>query len=146
MEILGLIDAIEATILDSPRMPFTDKIVIREKKILEMLSKLRMVAQTDGEAARRAVKGEPPPRIKAMSKKRLSREPAMPDIPAGSPVTQHSVESILAEARAKAEAMQQGADEYAKDILNQLLIVTTKIQRTVENGKTRLKKKTQGND
>lgn len=139
VELLGLIDAIEAVVLDSPRYLFSDKIIIPEKKLLEMLAKLRIVAQTDGEAAQRAVKGEPLPRMKHMAVKR----PSMPDprtaiaqMPEG-PV-QKTVEQVLVEAKSKAESTMQGADEYAKDVINQLLIMTTKIQRTLENGKTQL--------
>lgn len=141
MEILGLIDAIEATVLDSPRLPFSDKIVIKEKKILEMLAKLRMVAQTGGEAAQRAVKGQGLPRIKPQAHKRVVPEDII-SAPKGtvSQATQQSLENMLAAARAKAETMKQGADEYAEEVLNDLLIVTTKIQRTIENGKTRIKK------
>ncbi len=142
MELLGLIDAIEAVVLDSPRFMFSDKIIIQEKKLLEMLAKLRIVAQTDGEAAQRAVKGEQLPRMKHLAVKRpVMPDPrsAVPGVPEG-PV-QKTVEQLLAEAKAKAEGTIQGADEYAKDVINQLLIVTTKIQRTLENGKARLDQK-----
>jgi hypothetical protein len=140
VELLGLIDAIEAVILDSPRFLFSDKILIKEKKILEMLAKLRIVAQTDGEAAQRAVKGEQMPRVRSAGVKRpdlgqLKMTDHVPDGP-----VQKTVEQVLAEAKSKAETTVKGADEYAKDILNQLLIVTTKIQRTLENGKARMEK------
>ncbi|MBU0581356.1 MAG: hypothetical protein KKA19_09295 [Candidatus Margulisbacteria bacterium] len=146
MEILGLIDAIEATILDSPRLPFSDKIVIKEKKILEMLAKLRLVAQSGGEAAQRAVQGQSqhsgwdkPQRMrKPLSQKAMSQEAKMAEKVTVSPGAQKSIEVLVNEARAKAETMKSGADKYAKDILNQLLIITTKIQRTIENGKQRL--------
>lgn len=142
MELLGLIDAIEAVVLDSPRFMFSDKIIIQEKKLLEMLAKLRIVAQTDGEAAQRAVKGEPVPRMKHLAVKK----PALPDpraVAAAAPEgpVQKTVEQVLAEAKTKAEGTIQGADEYAKDVINQLLIMTTKIQRTLENGKARLEQK-----
>lgn len=143
MEILGLIDAIEATILDSPRLPFSDKIVIKEKKILEMLGKLRMVAQTGGEAAQRAVKGEPMPRqVKRHKKVALQEEPKQ-ESSAVSPAAQQTIEHRIDDAKLRAETLKQGADKYAEEVLNQLLVVTTKIQRTLENGKTRLEKNKQ---
>ncbi len=141
MELLGLIDAIEATIMDCPRMPFSDKIMIQEKKMLEMLAKLRIVAQTGGEAAQRAVKGE---QVQRPGQRQPLRKPSLNATvqePISDTGVKKTVESILVDAKNKAEDMIKGADEYAKDVLTQLLIVTTKIQRTIENGKGKLEKK-----
>jgi hypothetical protein len=49
MRLLGIIDAIESTILDAKRAPFSqNKIILEEKVILELLHKLKTAIETEG--------------------------------------------------------------------------------------------------
>ena len=54
MEILGLLDTLESTILDSTKIPMTKKIIINEEQILELIDKIRLVAQGGAEAKHRS--------------------------------------------------------------------------------------------
>jgi hypothetical protein len=132
MEILGLINAIENTIADCARVPFSGKILIPEKKMIELLAKLRVVAQTNGEVARRAVRGEGLPPKGGYSKVQGQQR---------SGVVNNRETAVLSESeKQQSGEIKSGADAYAKEVLEHLMAVTTKIQRTIENGKARLNK------
>ena len=48
MEILGLIDTLESMILEGFRVPLTKKTMINEEKVLQVIDKIRLVAQGGG--------------------------------------------------------------------------------------------------
>ena len=53
--ILGLLEALEAAILESPKIPLTDKTIIDETKILEIIDKIRLVLQSGPELAQGSI-------------------------------------------------------------------------------------------
>ena len=53
-ELLGLIDALEAHILESSKIPMTDKVVLTESQLLQFIDKIRISAK-NGDTARLAV-------------------------------------------------------------------------------------------
>jgi gas vesicle protein len=130
MEALGLIDAIIATICDSPRPVFSKKkVIIDEDRILEMLEKLKLVIQSGGNIARKSVtmKEELPTRPKKLAETNPQLFGA-------------EGEALLRQAKEETEKMHLAADEYAKNVLTNLQVVVTKMMRNLENGKERLKK------
>lgn len=48
MEILGLLDTLESMILEGFRVPLTKKTMIDEEKVLQVVDKIRLVAQGGG--------------------------------------------------------------------------------------------------
>jgi hypothetical protein len=112
MQLLGLIDAIESTLLDSKRMPFTHYLVVHEKMVVQMLNKLRQLAQSEAAMPRN---------LRTQSSDFQDR------VPVEQPV--------------KKDPAKKDADEYAEEVLTQLQIVATRILRQVENGRRQLEKK-----
>lgn len=131
MELLGVIDALEATLLSGARIPLTDKIVIEEHKIIPILDRMReLVRQGEGSAQKQLAGSAKPAASRA---DRIIID------------TMDNSEEIVSSAYQKAQDIKRGADEYADQVLANLQVTLTKMQRTVikmeqtvENGRKRL--------
>ena len=131
MEVLGVIDALEATLLSGSRIPLTDKIVIEEHKIIPILDRLReLVRQGEGAAQAQLAGG-----IKSAGSKadRIILD------------TMDNSDEIVSAAYQRAQEIKRGADEYSDQVLANLQVTLTKMQRniikmeqTVDNGRKRL--------
>ena len=126
-----MIDALEATVLSGSRIPLTDKIVIEEHKILPILDRLRELVRHGEGAAKQQISGQP---FKATPRS----DRIIIDAMDGS-------EEVVSNAYQKAQEIKQGADEYADQVLTNLQVTLTKMQRsiikmeqTVDNGRKRL--------
>jgi len=129
-ELLGLVDAIESTILESKKIPFSDKIVIEEKHILGLLDKLRFLIKNanNSATAREAVD----------QTRREEVKPMIPD-------TASNESAVLLNAKKEVDAMKKGANEYADNMLARLQLVITKMQKhmirmeqSIEEGRSML--------
>jgi hypothetical protein len=54
-ELLGLLDTLEASILDGKKVPFSDKVVINERLVLTILDRMRLAIKSDGGSVRSAL-------------------------------------------------------------------------------------------
>jgi len=115
-DILGLIDGLESAILDSKKIPFTDKFIIEEKIILKLIDKLRLAAK-DNSVIKQAIDIDAK---ESLSKTTSFNEPGLSDL-------------------------KKEAESYAKDVLGHLQLTVTKLQqklghleKTLENGRERL--------
>jgi hypothetical protein len=107
-EALGLLDSLEATILEGKKIPLTDRVVLEEKEILSLIDKLRLTLKSNGGVVREALKSGPRPTIAV-------QESASPQ--------------ILKDALKKAERIKAGAQEYADQTLSNLQLMITKSQK-----------------
>lgn len=124
-DILGLVDSLEATILESPKLPLTDKLVVEEKKILQLVDKVRMAIKNGG-IARHSID---------INREIQIQEPVQQAVPAPEEVS-------LSEAHEKARQIKQGANEYAEYVLSNLQLSVSKLQnqlikleKNIENGR-----------
>jgi hypothetical protein len=113
-EILGIVDAIEATIMEGKRLPFTDKVVIHEGQLLMLLDKLRIVARNDADTVRKAVEIGGLPSEERLIPPSLSSH--VPDI---------------STAHAEALRIREDAAIYADNVLAHLQLVVTKMQKNI---------------
>ncbi|MFH1428550.1 MAG: hypothetical protein ABIH39_02290 [Candidatus Margulisiibacteriota bacterium] len=115
MQILGLLDTLEAMILASKKVPLTDKVILEEGRILEIVDKMRVIIRSGGGAAKRAIE-----------------KVSMND---------HQNERvIISKAQREARLIREGANKYADDTLANLLTTVLKLERTLNNGRQRLAK------
>jgi hypothetical protein len=114
MELLGLLDTLEAAVLGGKKVPFTANVIVDENKILEIIDKLRTVMRTGGGSIRS---------LEHVSESESQHEKV-----------------ILSKAKREARLMKEGANRYAEEQLNHLMVTLLKMQRTVENGKQRMEK------
>jgi hypothetical protein len=141
MEILGLLDTLEATIMDGFKIPMTKKTIVNEEQVLILIDKMRMVAKGGSAKDRidqergRGVQGEQPARSAAP-------ESDLPPEIMSSPDKASSAEMIQ-QAYQIAKEIREGADKYADEILSNLEQTSTRILRTINAGRDRLKKNVQ---
>jgi hypothetical protein len=127
-ELLGIIDAIEARIMEGKKVPFTDKVVVHEGQILMLLDKLRIVAGNDSAAIRKAVEiGNRP-----------EEKPSTPSVETTVTPTQDAVKAHI-----EALRIREDAAIYADNVLAHLQLLVTKMQKNIikieqnlENGRT----------
>ncbi|MCP4049736.1 MAG: hypothetical protein GY730_03410 [bacterium] len=145
-EILGLLDSLEAAVLESKRIPFTDKVILEEKTILQLVDKIRLVLNNEGSFARKVVD--------------VSNEEKISDNRASAIEAGSNLESgkLLYEAENEAEKIKEGANEYADYVLANLQLMLAKMQKNlvtleknIESGRdildeTKNKAEKEGND
>ncbi len=147
MEILGLLDTLEALILDGFKIPFTGKTLVNEDKILALLDKMRLVAQGGDDFAKKAIgdkekKAAPakaavldevvPPKERSAAS-RLGPRGETTD-------TEGKAIEILQQAYQIAKEVRGGADKYADEVLSNLEATSARILRSVRAGRDRLSK------
>jgi hypothetical protein len=113
-EILGIVDAIEAAIMEGKRLPFTDKVVLHEGQLLILIDKLRIVAKNDTNTVRKAVEvGGLPEEDTTKISHGLSHSPD------------------LSKAHADALRIREDAAIYADNVLAHLQLLVTKMQKNI---------------
>ena len=141
-ELMGLLDSLEATILEGKRIPLTDKIMLEEKKILSLVDKLRLVLKSNGSIVKRLVD-----QSRQEEAQKTKSESAIPGrVP-------EQMEDLLAQAHVEAEKIKDGAKEYADYILANLQLLVTKMQKNlikvekgIEDGRHLIEKSKQKED
>ncbi len=123
-------------IYDSTKIPFTGKTVINESAILQVIDKIRLVAQSDDKSMprnfRRDQEIQQP--IRTVETIDLSQTP---------PSTEDSEAKaiqLIQQAYQVSKEIRGGADKYADEVLSNLEATTTRILRAVKNGRFRLSK------
>ena len=127
MEILGLIDALESTILSAPKLPLTNKIIIDEEKLLSILDKIRLVAKNGEHIIKENI---------SVSKK-IQKE--KDQVKTNNAAALNNNEDLDVYQKQANEIMQQ-ADDYASDVLEKLHLTVLKMQRNL----TRVEKTIEG--
>jgi len=115
-QILGIIDTLEALILEGRRIPLSEKVILNEKQLLTLIDKIRVLVKSEGKAAREAVDKTPSVMPKM---KKTSEHAKEPDI------------NVAKEASKKAQIIKEGAHEYADQILANLQLTVTKLQKNL---------------
>jgi hypothetical protein len=117
-KILGIIDALEATIFEAKKVPFSNKVILNEDELFLLIDKLRSVLKTE-----------------------ILQEPLQPFL-AVSKNSQESDEIQLNEENEKNEKIKNGADEYADFVLSNLQLAIIKMRKdliklesNIENGR-----------
>ena len=54
-EVLGLLDSLEATILEGKKIPLTDKVMLEEPVLLNLIDKIRLVLKSDDNIAKKSI-------------------------------------------------------------------------------------------
>ncbi len=151
MDILHLIDRLEAMVMDSPRVPVVGKILLDPQEMLDLVDSMRLavpeslkeVERTRGRSlpASRAAGGYGADygdtRVEtSLVPRRADRsflEVDYGDDPTMD-ATRRQAERILTEAENQAAEIRAGADEYALDVLNRLEDQLTTMASTVQRG------------
>ncbi|MFC1771241.1 hypothetical protein ACFLZV_05075 [Candidatus Margulisiibacteriota bacterium] len=141
-EILGLVDAFEAIIMEGKKLPFSDMVLLDEKILLDLLGKIRNITQNEGSIARKSVD------ITKNSFNEHEEEEQNT-----TPLEQTDLENEVNIIKKKADKFKIEADDYADFIMANLQLMIAKMQKNmvmleknIENGRTFLEKRKKEND
>lgn len=142
MEILGLLDTLESVILDSFKIPLTRKTIVNEGEILALIDKIRLVAQSGEDFAKKAIQRDFHGGKEEKKEQQLV-EKAVAEV-AEQGGTEKEIENkaaeIIEQAYKIAHEVRQGADKYADEVLGNLESTSSRILRTIRNGRSRISK------
>ena len=140
MDILMLVDRLEAVINGGWRPPLTEKVMIDEREALEVLDLMRTAIPEEIKQSRRVNQDREKliseaqadaNRLLAQAQEKLNH------LVSGEAVVQVAEErasEIEQEAYAKADEVRAGADQYAYDVLQQLDLRLERMMEEVRNG------------
>lgn len=114
-ELLGLIDSLEASILDAKRIPMTDKVIVEEHSILQLIDKIRLSAKSGENLARQFIE-------KSLEEDVVEEHSTVED---------QDIQDVLAQTKKEANEIRVGAQEYAEYVLANLHLMVTKMQKNL---------------
>src|SRR5579884_2979087 len=126
MDILYLVDRIEAILHAGQKLPFSSKVIIDEHETMDVLDQMRVVVPEEIKTARRL--NQDRERITQQAESEAERILTQAQEQAAQMIEGHGVvreaekraEDILAAADNQAEDIRAGADQYALDVLRTL--------------------------
>jgi hypothetical protein len=142
MEILGLLDTLESMILEGFRVPLSKKTMIDEEKVLQVIDKIRLVAQGGGGLVRDALNNKRPAAAPKQEDQdiietRKEVEKLKERLPVSSEKEGKATE-LIENAYKIAKEVRMGADKYADEVLSSLEATSSRILRSVKAGRARL--------
>ena len=114
-ELLGIIDSLEATILEASKMPFSNKIVIDEKDLLILIDKIRISLKSQRHSIREEVEVSSFSSLKPQSAEPVAQQDAIS-------------ENMMKQRQLEYETVKHDAREYADNVLAGLHSVVAKMQ------------------
>ncbi len=131
-ELLGMLDALEAIILDAKKVPLTEKVVVEEARMIDVIDKIRSFVKSKGDVIKEKVEYD------------TLNEEIQIENAESKQVDASEVEKELA----KATKIKKGAQDYATFILSNLQLTVTKMQnnlikleKNIESGRDMIDKK-----
>jgi glutamyl-tRNA reductase len=129
-----LIDEIEDVLAEGRRVPFSSRLMVDEEKILDIIDRMRVAVPDELKQARRIIQEQE--RLLAEAQERvhqaLSEQGLLEAIEA-------ERQRLLRQAEQEAIQVRLGADEYARQVLEELDERLTKLVTSVRNGLSELK-------
>ncbi len=119
-EILGLVDALEAQVLSAQKIPLTDKIMLNEKKMLNIIDKIRIVIKSEEDVVRKSIELQKR-EINGVENKFFTEQEMETKVPI----------TIIQNAEKEAQKIKEQANTYADYILSNLQLMITKIQKNI---------------
>jgi cell division septum initiation protein DivIVA len=139
MDILMLVDRLEAVVNSGWRMPMTSRVQIDERDVLDVLDLMRTTVPEEIKQARRV--NQEREKILAQAQTEANRLVSQAQERVERLVSQDSVlqvaeqraHDIVTRAQEDAEDVRRGADEYALDMLDRLDVELHRVQGSVRN-------------
>jgi cell division septum initiation protein DivIVA len=135
IELDHLIDELEEVLAQGRRVPFSGRLLVDEERMLDLIDRMRVAVPEELKQARRVVAEQE--RLMSEARARvhavLQEEGLLAAVDA-------ERERLLAQAEQEAQGVRSGADEYARQVLEELQERLHKIQTSVQNGISELKR------
>jgi len=133
--LLGLLDTLEAVVAAGQRIPLSSKIIVDEKYIYKLLDKCRYLIQKESQKKSASV---------------TSREEPVTLNESVDQTEYVQAQNVLNKAYRNAEVVERGVNEYAQEVMSNLQLMVTKMQKdlmrvekNIESGRDLLDKKIQ---
>jgi F0F1-type ATP synthase membrane subunit b/b' len=144
MDILYLVDRIEAILHSGHKLPMSSKVVVDEHEVMDVLDQMRVVVPEEIKTARRL--NQDRQRITQQAEAEAARIIQQAEQRVEDMIDQHQVlqqaqrraEELLMRADGQAEEIRAGADQYALDVLRALEAHMKKTMDTIQRGITTL--------
>ena len=131
-KVLGLLDALESNILNSKKVPLSNKVIIDENEIVEIIDKIRLVLKSDAELIEQSIQ------IKEAS----DHNSATTETSEEREVEDFNQKQVFEKELENIKKLKSGADDYAQYVLSNLQLTVTKMQnnllkleKNIESGK-----------
>lgn len=140
MDILQLIDRIEALANKGRHIPLTASIIVSEDELLEIIDQLRIAVPEEIKAAKRThqerarIMSEAQAEADRTVEEARRRAHGMVEEDEYVAAAKARAQQIINQSQEQAQAMRQGADEYVAQVLTQLDRQLAEVQRIVRNG------------
>lgn len=140
IDILQLVDRLEALVERGRRLPFTRWVMVDEGTFLDIIDQMRISVPEEIRQARKvqqdrdkaiAEAQEEGGRIISKAREDAARLVAEHELRRQA---QQQADRILDEVQRQAQAIRRGADEYAIEVLSKLAEELSALQRTISNG------------
>jgi cell division septum initiation protein DivIVA len=140
MDILYLVDRIEAILHSGHKLPMSSKVVVDEHEVMDVLDQMRVVVPEEIKTARRL--NQDRERITQQAEAEAARivkqaEERLDELVQQHTIVQHAerrAEELLTRADGQAEEIRAGADQYALDVLRALDAHMKKTMDTIQRG------------
>lgn len=145
MDILHLVDRLEALVNEGRRLPLSNKVMVDEQKIWDAIDQMRIAIPEEVKRAKRT--NQERDRILAQAHEEAARIVELAREQAAKLAEQHEVakaaearaSAIVERARTEAESLRADADEYVVQVLSQLAHDLERTLNQVQNGIARVK-------
>jgi hypothetical protein len=129
IELDDLIDELEDALAEGRRVPFSGRLMVDEERILDIIDRMRVAVPEELKQARRVI-GE---QERLLSEARAQVQQTMEEQGMLAAVEAERAR-LLAEAERDAQAVRAGADDYARQVLEELEQRLARLSASVQNG------------
>lgn len=144
MDILHLVDRLEELVNEGRRLPLSNKVMVDEQKIWDLIDQMRISIPEEVKKAKRT--NQERDRIIAQAHEEAARMVDLKREEATAMVSEHELTkaaeersaTIVERAKRDAESLRADADEYVIQVLNSLGIDLERALKEVRNGITRV--------
>ena len=124
-----MIDELEDTLAEGRRVPFSGRLMIDEERILDIIDRLRVAVPEEVKQARRVV-GE---QERLLNEAQARVQQALEEQGLMAAITAER-ERLIAQAEQEAATIRAGADDYARQVLEELEQRLVRLTTSVQNG------------
>jgi hypothetical protein len=129
IELDDLIDELEDALAEGRRVPFSGRLMVDEERILDIIDRMRVAVPEELKQARRVI-GE---QERLLSEARAQVQQAMEEQGLLAAVEAERAR-LLEEAGRDAQGVRAGADDYARQVLEELEQRLARLSASVQNG------------
>ncbi len=124
-----MIDELEDALAEGRRVPFSGRLLVDEERILDIIDRMRVAVPEELKQARRVISEQE--RLLGEARKQVQQALEEQGLLAA---IEAERQRLIAEAERDAQAVRAGADDYARQVLEELEQRLNKLTASVQNG------------